>query len=67
MLEPIRKIPTKPVGRAVAKWFRYLPLNLGVMGQAQHRVHNQDSSYDTSTGWFQDTDSKVISKILYIL
>ena len=29
-------------------------------GVEPHTGHNHDSSYDTSTGWFQEADSKVI-------
>ena len=29
-------------------------------GLAPHTGHDLDSSYDTSTGWFQEADSRVI-------
>ena len=29
-------------------------------GFEHHMGHDDDSSYDTSTGWFQETDSRVI-------
>ena len=29
-------------------------------GFEPHTVHDHDSLYDTSTGWFQEADSRVI-------
>ena len=29
-------------------------------GIKPHQGHDQDSSYDTSTGWFQEADSRVM-------
>ena len=44
----------------VAEWLRCLSLNPGVVGPSPTLGHNHDSSYDTSTGWFQEADSSVI-------
>ena len=32
----------------------------GDHGFEPHTGHNHDSSYNTSTGWFQEADSRVI-------
>ena len=45
---------------AVAEWLNCLPLNPGVVGLSPLLVHNHDSSYDTSTGLFQQADSRLI-------
>ena len=40
---------------AMAEWLRCLPLNSGIVG-FNPSVYDHDSSYDTSTGWFQEAD-----------
>ena len=45
---------------AVAEWLRCLPLNPGTVDLSSKWGHNHNSSYDTSTRWFQDADMIVI-------
>ena len=47
----------------VAECLRCLPFNPGVMGSSSTSGHDHDSSHDTSTGWFQETYSRVINII----
>ena len=49
------------------EWLRYLPLNSKVVGSSPAQGHDQDSSYDNSTGWFQDADFRVINLSCEIL
>ena len=39
---------------------RCLPLDPGVVGAIPSQGHDHDCRYDTSNGWFQEADSKVI-------
>ena len=41
----------------MTKWLLCLPLNPGVVGSSTTKGHDHDSSYDTSTGWFQEADT----------
>ena len=38
----------------MAERLRHLPLNTGVVGSSPRYGYDYDSSYDTSTGWFQE-------------
>ena len=44
----------------MAKWLRCLP---GFMCPSPTLGHDHDSIYDTSTGWFQEADMKVILNV----
>ena len=45
---------------ALSKSIRYLPLNKGILGSSPTWGHDHESSYDTSNGWFEEADMRVI-------
>ena len=52
-----KKMPIDILGEAVTEWSKRLPLKLEVKPYKKSRPR---SSYDTSTGLFQEVDSRVI-------